>query len=1754
MPTIEELEALTREPELPKTVAPQQAVQPPQGPTLSELTRITEPRLDYTLDGASPIDKAADFEMKFDPAFSPKPEPYEPDYREALPLQSQIGLKILDPLRNVARGFNNVIFGTIKAPGDAAEALLNATADTPEKRDSMLALNPQLTGLLVTNDLIKKLQKATDPTPPTYEHWYEQIPEAAGSAAAFLVGGKASGATTAAGQSLVSGSLGAASGATSQYEEAIAMGADPEEALLAFGGGAAFGATEGIPGFYFLKKLNKLGLGQTITKLQNFGMNGESSVLRESIKGALTEMGQEGLQTVGGNWVASDLAGYDPTRTLGENFWDSVLTAGVVGSTLAGGTQMLHDADVNEAKKIFEDDYQRRLMSGDPINALATPGGGFGSFTPVDTLLQLNHMKATLDRHIDQKAESALQDLIFERELKGQGPIEFPSEITIDPMADETYLLNPASTVPSANVMDAPNSEKNFIGLGGDTLVNRYTEKALPKGLTAREALNHTDVVTLPTQYDNLLARAEYNLKQYEAVVADPNSVDLSLQVYGDSTTTTTLELAKKMVNIYKLRVEEFKKKRDIANTLLRHGKDYMAAFRAAYNPDMKMILRDTPHSQDEASTKGWFSGAQNITLNEEGKTSPVGIMFIRMEPLVQEIYNGGAKDGTVAFRSAKRHIFEVINHELGHSVLTKHFHDVLNKITTGDAETSRNAYKTFILLEKEYKNWLEEMSGATQDKILSSSFALQRAASLTHLALDRGLDPKTLPVQNMQENNSVWPAPDYLLSFDEFFAEMTARLATQGELSDPAMTQFFKPVLDQYKKIFNVYPEFAKSEFGNNWKEFLQARALSFKVKEELEAAKIRAGKDLYDALRRKVDGLNPDNFAGLRQHLDRWNKGLSYGLNILQLEKLFPHVPQFKTYRDTVERWASYQRNFADKATETIESWRSLGKQEASALTDVLYEESEKHAYLPAAMLSKRLSGEALKVYTQIREQLSRVLEEMRATTLLEANREFSLNKEKLTAATTEINKEFDELKNSGYFPFIRFGDHTLTARAKENITYIGKSFKAGQLITFQAFESKSERDEAYSKMRKELGNKAAVSEGKMREAEYTVQGMPRSLLLGLRNRLLKDGHMTPDVEKSIEQSLQAAAPFKNFRNHFKKKKNIHGYSEDALRTFAHYIRSAAGNISRVRYAGEMRESIDSMQADVKTIQEIGGFSSARQNMADWLKRHFDYVMNPSNELAALRGVGFVAYLGFNVKSAFVNSMQMLTTTYPYLAARYGDVKAVSNIIKGQHFLKKWVFNKKAYINAKPGSIEERHAKLIAQGTSEGWLDQSLATELAIAASENTIDRSAYLPSGKRFWHSFSRWSALPFHLVEKTNRYVTAIAAYNLAYEETGNHEKGVLAAKLANQSTNFENARWNRPEFLRGKKSAALLFQNFIQNQLFFITKDPGSTRYLIMMLLLAGVMGLPGADDLADILDAAVTKLNKELGMKNPKTQLRVELRNFVNELGANPDLVLHGLSQDSFGLGQAGELTGIPIPHFDLSASIGMGNIVPGTNVPSMMMQSDPGNVALELGSQLTGASGNLVEDYYRGLFSKEPNDWKRVEKLLPLMSMRNLSKAARYAAEGKERAANGVVIADFTPYDTRTGLEIFGQSLGFPITEVTQGWERELAKRDMVQFYKVYQAAVQRNLNIAYMQEDREAIADAREALREYNSTVPMPEMGIKPSDAKRAVREYIKSQYKAGAGFEADRKFHRLSKLVEEAYPDPVGDSERNEPGFVP
>src|SRR5690606_33155359 len=116
----------------------------------------------------------------------------------------------------------------------------------------------------------------------------------------------------------------------------------------------------------------------------------------------------------------------------------------------------------------------------------------------------------------------------------------------------------------------------------------------------------------------------------------------------------------------------------------------------------------------------------------------------------------------------------------------------------------------------------------------------------------------------------------------------------------------------------------------------------------------------------------------------------------NILQIQKESPHIIPLQTYVDANYKLHAYIRNFQADATDVLVAWRALGKVEASALADVLYEEGLNKRYFTPGELSKLLTGEALSVYKQIREQLNRVLEEMRAATLADAKKTLYDNKE--------------------------------------------------------------------------------------------------------------------------------------------------------------------------------------------------------------------------------------------------------------------------------------------------------------------------------------------------------------------------------------------------------------------------------------------------------------------------------------------------------------------------------------------------------------------------------------------------------------------------------------------------------------------------------------------------------------------------------------------------------------------------------------
>ncbi len=386
---------------------------------------------------------------------------------------------------------------------------------------------------------------------------------------------------------------------------------------------------------------------------------------------------------------------------------------------------------------------------------------------------------------------------------------------------------------------------------------------------------------------------------------------------------------------------------------------------------------------------------------------------------------------------------------------------------------------------------------------------------------------------------------------------------------------------------------------------------------------------------------------------------------------------------------------------------------------------------------------------------------------------------------------------------------------------------------------------------------------------------------------------------------------------------------------------------------------------------------------------------------------------------------------------------------------------------------------------------------------------------------------------------NRNVSALAAYRLKRGQGASQAVSFQFARRVVEDTQFEYARWNRPRLFRGKKSVVFLFMNYVQNVLFFaLGGSPGAMRFWYVMMLTAGIQGLPFAEDLLDVLDFIGTKLKTQLGWKNPKVQSRLALREFVKEMVDNPDLILHGLSRQSFGMVQVGEHIGIPIPSVDMSASISLGDLTPLEQLNRSGRFEERTLRVMERGG---GAVASGLFRAMKAVYSDDPDSWKRAERMLPVF-MQNMSKAARLATRGKETTRRGEVIAEFDPYDALDAAELLLQAAGFTPTRRSAGWEKIIAKREVVEFYKTMRSKLVRDYVYGREIRDRELIADAFAAVRKYNKQVPFPEMKISNKALGQAFKTRFDDLQKAQRGFPQQDQFRRLDRSIEEVFEEPA------------
>ena len=735
------------------------------------------------------------------------------------------------------------------------------------------------------------------------------------------------------------------------------------------------------------------------------------------------------------------------------------------------------------------------------------------------------------------------------------------------------------------------------------------------------------------------------------------------------------------------------------------------------------------------------------------------------------------------------------------------------------------------------------------------------------------------------------------------------------------------------------------------------------------------------------------------------------------------------------------------------------------------------------------------------------------------------------------SEINDEMHQLENRNYFPRMRFGNWAITIRAKKDLNFEGKSYRGpregtrGEVVYFETFESARSQIAARKDLLGEFGETSyQLQLGKISDHEFHFMGVMSPQLY--EQLVMKIPEMSESQKEVLRELYFRQAPGRSFLRHLTRRKGIAGYSEDVLRVYSSYMMNAANHIARLEYHIDMNEQlgvITENAANVVPNADVAGI------VREYFEDTFDYLMNPKNDWARARAVGFLWYLGANVKSAVVNLTQVPMVAYPYLASKYGDARSSAALLKSMTLVTR------AIRNGEVLPPELRQA--LAQAVREGFVDESRATELAGIAEQTALQR--LIPESKtgRMIANTSYYGAWLFQKAERWNREVTFIAAYNLAKANgVTSKEEAFRQGRDAVQTAMFEYAKWNRAPFSRGKKSVLFLFWQFMQGMAYmaFGGAGQGAAMRLWMMLLLAGgLQGLPFAENILDLLDFVGTKTKERLGMKDPQVDLRNDLRELATEITDRPDLIMHGLSR-YYGLGPLHllDMFGVPVPNVDISGSISTGQFLPGIED----LTSPTGNPSERLGRTVADIAGPVAAipyQFYRAAFSRDPDNWKVWERTLPSV-FRNASTAFRRGKRGEETYRGGGTLAQFDWGDGEQRAELIAQMLGFATTRVNQKFEVDFAVQSMKQYWALRRGLVMENVAYARMSGDPEPIKDTMEALHRFNDSVPDPALRINTTALLRSLRARFRKASLRERGIPSELLYRRIALAMRELYPE--------------
>jgi len=974
--------------------------------------------------------------------------------------------------------------------------------------------------------------------------------------------------------------------------------------------------------------------------------------------------------------------------------------------------------------------------------------------------------------------------------------------------------------------------------------------------------------------------------------------------------------------------------------------------------------------------------------------------------------------------------------------------------------------------------------------------------------------------------------------------------------------------------------PEQVKSTLGT--KTFSKSKNMNYSLDYDLSTAEGEAGETLNKGLKTWL------NLPGPVRRAMRWLQHVGAKvLEIQQLAHLNPDVAPLAMFSANNISYNTLKGKMLAASDGAVGAWSNpkLSKDSYDKVNKVLLDERDGGVlwftlektdagwrYVMSEKARTELLARGVDITTDKGEEIAKLVLDVKnaqATRLdgwenalqqVAKHRYAGSGTEAVLAAIRPISRMIHRIREFPYFPQGRFGNYILTVERKS------EGARGWTTVHREAFESMAEWEKAVATAEKNTKPDERIRKHELSDQEVALLALPYDFIDLAASELGLSDEAGPDGEDSqvqrLMQILQPARPDKALKQYDLDRLKITGGDKDPMRSFAAHAWHDANLIAKTQYRAEFNNNIRELHAMLRSAQysqEPGTLDKAfkLERIERAMKDARDYIMHPANELQGLRTFVSIAYLGLNVKTALMN-LYGLVTTWSDMTSRFGQIEGNKMFLKSTAQALGTIKLTDLNDSNKVGYLAPEVQKALDRALEEGVLSQSYAYHLAGVANSGTLWR---MPAGntlQRTTHGAIDLAMWLFRLTELSTRRATFIAQYQaeqLKPTKPTLSIPGIAAAQDPYQQavarTNMlqnDYSLGNRVPFMRGGAfnmgpvaPMATIFMSFTQHMAFHsyggyelgerrAAEVRGETprtmlggytmKIWLVTLLLAGYEGLPGAENILDLIQAAWRKW----GGDKP---IRQYLRETVQALEVewlSPSLVAHGLGHNLGG--------------FDVSRSIGLGRFVPGTDAlasPKGTAAEQAGTLALDL----LGPFGGFLKFAAEMMVSDKPTAQK-LEKLPG--GLGNIYTSYRWSEDGVRAPTGALITKDPQTGELRdlTAVEIAGKALGFNPTVVSENRELRFAQYDRKVYWVTRRQNLMDDMWRARLQKDDDAIADSKQAVKDYNASIPVQfrSLRISGTDVQRSMHTRAQRMKADEAGKPAERRYRGVYQDVESSF----------------